>query len=188
MRYATAAILAAGIAACSPQTDAPAEETSESVDATETVAAAEFPTAEAIESWLKTNYSEALEGGGALMYRSANVDLDGDGSSESLVYVAGPYFCGTGGCPLVVLTMGENDFRVVTQTSITQLPVGVLESSNNGWRDIWVTTSGGGAPNEVKKLSFDGTSYPENPTVAPAETISAPGQVLIEEGELKRIN
>jgi hypothetical protein len=75
----------------------------------------------------------------------------------------------------------------ISELSVTQLPIGVLETSTNGWRDLWVTVAGGGLPVATKKLMFDGKGYPANPTVAPAVAIDKPGLVVIADGELTPI-
>ncbi|PZO01292.1 MAG: hypothetical protein DCF29_15740, partial [Alphaproteobacteria bacterium] len=107
---------------------------------------------------------------GALTYAQAPVDLNGDGSDEVLAYVMGPMVCGSGGCNLYVLAQqGEGEgWRVVTRTSVTQTPVGVLTTSTNGWRDLAVSIGGGGAEAGWVRLTYDGRTYPTNPTAPPA--------------------
>ncbi|WP_374600234.1 hypothetical protein [Brevundimonas sp.] len=109
---------------------------------------------------------------GALTYAHASVDLNGDGSDEVLAYVMGPMVCGSGGCNLYVLAPegedGGEGWRVVTRTSVTQTPVGVLTTSTNGWRDLAVSIGGGGAQAGWVRLTYDGRTYPTNPTAPPA--------------------
>lgn len=106
--------------------------------------------------------------GGELRYAWAPVDLNGDGTQEALAYVVGPMACGSGGCSLYVLAPDAADWRVVTRTTVTQTPIGVLSASTNGWRDLAVSVRGGGAPAGGVRLAFDGRGYPTNPTTAPA--------------------
>jgi hypothetical protein len=105
---------------------------------------------------------------GALTYAQASVDLNGDGSDEVLAYVIGPMVCGSGGCNLYVLAREGAGWRVVTRTSVTQTPVGVLTTSTNGWRDLAVSIGGGGVEAGWVRLTYDGRTYPTNPTVPPA--------------------
>lgn len=109
---------------------------------------------------------------GALTYAQAPIDLNGDGSDEVLAYVMGPMVCGSGGCNLYVLARegedGGEGWRVVTRTSVTQTPVGVLTTSTNGWRDLAVSIGGGGAQAGWVRLTYDGRTYPTNPTASPA--------------------
>lgn len=109
---------------------------------------------------------------GPLTYAFAPVDLNGDGTDEGLAYVMGPMVCGSGGCNLYVLVPqgedGGEGWRVVTRTSVTRTPVGVLTTSTNGWRDLAVSIGGGGAEAGWVRLTYDGRTYPTNPTAPPA--------------------
>jgi hypothetical protein len=75
----------------------------------------------------------------------------------------------------------KSSFRVVSKTTITQLPIRLLDSSTNGWRDISVVVHGGGIMEpQAMRLVFDGNSYPGNPTIPPAALLSKPsGTILI---------
>lgn len=175
LRPALAALTLA-LAACSPGQEAE-EATGSDVPgpplAPPPTFAAEFDTAQ----WLADNYADM----GPIAYREGRADLDGDGTMEFLVYLRGPMVCGSGGCPLLVLRAEPEGASVILETSVTQLPVGVLDTSTNGMRDLWVTTAGGGAPSAIRKLSWSGTAYPTNPTVA--EEIDEAGTVIIDEGD-----
>jgi hypothetical protein len=111
----------------------------------------------------------ALEGDFDARYFDARVDLDGDGRDEVLAYVAGPMVCGTGGCPLFVFTPEGGAYKPVARISIVQVPVRVSTQVTLGWRDLVVGIAGGGIPAGNAVLRFDGTTYPSNPTVPPAE-------------------
>jgi hypothetical protein len=114
-------------------------------------------------------------------YKLASYDLDGDGRPEALVYADGDQDCGSGGCDLYVLTRAGASWRVVVSTSVMRPPIRVLPTSSHGWRDLSVFVAGGGIlPGHAVRLRFDGTTYPSNPTVPPAEPIRHPGgHVLI---------
>lgn len=47
-----------------------------------------------------------------------------------------------------------------------------------------MTVGGGGIPSGLRRLRFDGESYPDNPTVAPAEAVDDIGTVVVGEGAL----
>ena len=115
-------------------------------------------------------------------YKRANADLNGDGRDEVFLYVTDPFYCGSGGCRLVILSPGRAGYRVVMQTTITQLPIRLLATSTRGWRDVGVTVQGGGIMRPyTARLRFDGRRYPSNPTVLPAVPLSRPsGRVLID--------
>lgn len=111
----------------------------------------------------------ALEGDYDARYFDAGIDLDGDGKDEVIAYVAGPMVCGTGGCPLFVFRQGEDGYELVARMSVVQVPVRVSSQRTHGWRDLVVAVAGGGVPAGNAVLKFDGTTYPSNPTVPPAE-------------------
>ena len=167
------ALSALAVAACSPP-DVTDTKSRTTVPGTDT------PAPFAAQTWVRDNFAKD----GPVTFREGRADLDGDGSDELLIYTGGAMVCGSGGCPLSVLRLTADGPEVLAQTTVTQLPVGVLDTSTNGMRDIWVTTVGGGAPEQTRKLSFDGKSYPKNPTMTPAETIEAPGTVVIALGEM----
>ena len=168
------AALALTLAACSPgQSEDAASADAPGPPAPPPTFVDAFDTAQ----WLADNYADM----GPIGYREGHADLDGDGTKEFLVYLRGPMVCGSGGCPLLVLRAEPDGASVILETSVTQLPLGVLETSTNGMRDLWVTTAGGGAPSAIRKLSWSGTAYPTNPTVA--EEIEEAGTVIIDEGD-----
>jgi hypothetical protein len=88
---------------------------------------------------------------------------------EVIVYLSGRGWCGSGGCVMLILAPEGETYRVVTKTTVTRLPIRVLTTKSNGWHDISVEVAGGGIqPGYEAELSFDGKSYPSNPTVTPA--------------------
>ena len=142
--------------------------------------------ADPVAGWLAGHFSQDVNGDtGQLLYASARADLDGDGTDEVLAYVGGPMMCGTGGCNLVVLKRDGDGYREVGELSVVQLPVGVLKSKTNGWRDLAVSVSGGGRPADIMRVPFDGKAYASNPTTSPAEPVDTIGKVLIEDQPLK---
>ena len=100
-------------------------------------------------------------------------DLNGDGRAEALVQLVGPFWCGTGGCGLDIYTPERNGWRRVADISVTQAPIRVLDTRSHGWRDIGVFVQGGGIIHGYEaRLSFNGRSYPDNPTVPPARRVA----------------
>jgi hypothetical protein len=114
-------------------------------------------------------------------YERADADLNGDGRSETFVYVTDRGYCGSGGCVLFVLSPHKDSFRVVLRSTVTHLPIRLLPTSTRGWRDVGVTVAGGGIIQPyTARLRFDGRRYPSNPTVLPAIPLKRPaGKVLI---------
>ncbi len=122
-------------------------------------------------------------------YYSAFVDLRDDGSKEAVVYVTGADYCGSGGCTLLILVPEGASYRIITRTTVTQLPVRVLATKSNGWHDLAVYVYGGGIQRGYEaRLPFDGTTYPSNPTMPPAERLGSDvtGTVLVPSTILRR--
>ena len=113
---------------------------------------------------------------------TAETDLDADGMNEFIVYVSGQQHCGSGGCRVLVVNAHQGAWRTVMDASVSRLPIRLLDTSSNGWRDLGVTTGGGGQGPGLARMRFNGTSYPDNPTAPPAEDAQAgEGTVLIAE-------
>lgn len=125
----------------------------------------------------------ALGGDWEAYFFSALADLNGDGAREAIVYVAGPMVCGTGGCTVLIFAAGPDGYQLVSRLSVVQPPVRLAPRSTNGWRDLVVGIGGGGLAAGNVELKFDGTSYPTNPTLPPAEPVTdlAGAEVLIPE-------
>lgn len=155
----------------------------------ETEGATEAAVQQTPEDWIKANYKDAVTSDlGKLQYATAEVDLDGDGTPEVLAYLGGPMFCGTGGCNLVVLKRDGEGFRKMGETSVVQLPVGVLDTKSHGWRDLAVSVSGGGMSEGISRLRFNGTAYPENASAEVSTETASVGQKLITDEALKPLD
>lgn len=73
---------------------------------------------------------------------------------------------------MLILDSDGASYKLVTQTTVTRLPVRILNSKSNGWHDLSVVVAGGGIqPGYEALLSFDGKTYPTNPTVPPARPL-----------------
>jgi hypothetical protein len=96
------------------------------------------------------------------------VDLKGDGKQEAIVYITGRSWCGSGGCPTLILAPAGPSYRIVSKILITRPPIRVLTSTSNGWHS---------------------KTYPLNPSVPPARrlTENTAGEIVVrpsEEGTL----
>lgn len=167
LSVALAPVLALALTACG-QAETPEPATPAAPPATAAAVATPPATSQAAPAGLETALRGLHADDGALTYAHASVDLNGDGSDEVLAYVMGPMVCGSGGCNLYVLAREGEGWRVVTRTSVTQTPVGVLTTSTAGWRDLAVSIGGGGAEAGWVRLTYDGRTYPTNPTAPPA--------------------
>jgi hypothetical protein len=118
----------------------------------------------------------------ATRYVAAVVHLRDDNSQQVIVYLMGRAWCGSSGCTTVLLVPSHSSYRVLTEFSIVRLPIRVLDTRSHGWNDLGVWVQGGGIqPGYEARLSFDGKEYPSNPTVPPAQPITATveGKVVV---------
>jgi len=86
-------------------------------------------------------------------------DLNGDGINEYLVSFSSPYFCGSGGCNLLIL---DKNFNLITNFTLTRPPVLVDLKTTNGWNDIILWSNG---DYHRMKFNLKDKSYPSNPSV-----------------------
>jgi len=121
-------------------------------------------------------------------YVIARADLNGDGRPEALVYLLSSAYCGTGGCNLLILTPAGRSWRKVAELTIVNPPIRLLGSASHGWRDLAVRVAGGGSRAHEALLTFNGRSYPANPSMPPARALrrAVPGRVLISDGDRGR--
>lgn len=113
-------------------------------------------------------------------YTATFVDLNGDGRSEAVVLVSGQYWCGTGGCPLWVLTPRNRSWSMVTQAPIVRAPIRLLPSRSRGWSDLSaMLRSDGTRPLYEARLSVNGHL---NPTITPLARPSL-GPVILSESD-----
>lgn len=101
-------------------------------------------------------------------YLASFVDLRDDGAQEAMVYLTNDGWCGSGGCTTLILSPEGSSYHVIAKIPIVQLPIRVLPTKSHGWRDISVLVEGGGEPSYEAKLSFDGKTYPSNPSMPPS--------------------
>ena len=102
-------------------------------------------------SYGKTDYLEAWR------------DFNGDQIKDVVVLLQGKEWCGSGGCTMLIYhTKNDHSLSLITKTTVTNTPIYQLSSTQNGWSDLSVYSKGIGQV----KLSFDGESYPTNPSLA----------------------
>jgi hypothetical protein len=124
------------------------------------------PDASALETAI-AQYAVGAGGDPSTPYRHHLADLDGEGAPEALVLLEDAFFCGNGGCTMVVFRYhpATETYNEVSTTYLVNPPVRVGASRTNGWRDLLLPL-----PNTVEPaagvLRFDGQRYPEEPEEA----------------------
>ncbi len=92
-------------------------------------------------------------------FQYQTTDLNGDGINEYFVSFLSPYFCGSGGCNLLVL---DNKFNLITNFTLTNPPILIDLKATSGWDDIILWSNG-----DYHRMKFNSkkNSYPTNPSV-----------------------
>ena len=84
------------------------------------------------------------------------VDLNNNGSDEIFVNFGTSYFCGSGGCTVLLLS---DKLELITKFSPTQA-LFIGKELENGWVTLHTRADG-----EWKKLIYEDGTYPSNPTL-----------------------
>ena len=93
-------------------------------------------------------------------YFRAFKDLNGDRRDEAIVYLMGDWWCGSGGCPTLILAPIDGSFVVISNILATRPPILVLRSTSHGWRNLGVFVQGGGIMQGYEtEVQFDGRRY-----------------------------
>jgi hypothetical protein len=101
-------------------------------------------------------------------HQTAEIDLNDDGRQDALVLLENPiYFCGTGGCTMLVFKGTKSGFEFVSRSSLIRGPVLVSETKTHGWRDLIMEVSGGGVAPKQVACKYTGSQYPLNPSTLP---------------------
>lgn len=163
-------------------TPAPAPEPVAATAATKADAALE----DAIRAAFPDYRAAAVDGLPTARYLASRRDLNGDGADEVIVYLMGPFFCGTGGCSLLVFAQGENGYKEIANAGTARPPVSIVKAGMNGYADLWYEQSGGGGPTEYVQLAFQDGRYgalsraPANEV--PASEVVIPGDADYTQG------
>ncbi|RUS46854.1 hypothetical protein [Cohnella sp. AR92] len=120
----------------------------------------------ALEAAIAAAYGMTAEDQGSYAYN--RLDLNGDGSPETIVFLSGSTFCGSGGCSAAIFRTEDGNYRLLSKLTLVHTPIIVGNTMTNGYRDLIVIISGGGIQEPVYKiLKFNGINYPSNPTIEP---------------------
>ena len=90
-------------------------------------------------------------------FQLEKIDLNNDGKEELFVNLSSIYFCGTGGCTVLLL---DDQLRPITEFTVTQTPIYVEETIENRWKVLMVQSEG-----NWRKLIYKDGSYPSNPSL-----------------------
>lgn len=94
------------------------------------------------------------------------IDLNNDGNKEIFINLKSPYFCGSGGCTVLLLS---DKLNLISKFTVTNTPIFAEPTVKNGWKVLSIKSSG-----EWKELIYADGKYPENPTVLKKASYDAP--------------
>lgn len=109
-------------------------------------------------SYLKSNDLESINPN-QRTFKYAEFDLNNDSENEIFVHLNSSYFCGSGGCTILLLS---HDLKLITEFTVSNPPILVDNQIENGWKSIYIQSA-----NEWRKLQFQNHTYPLNPSMAP---------------------
>ena len=84
-------------------------------------------------------------------------DLNGDSKKEIFIGLTGPYFCGSGGCSIMLV---DNQGNEITNFTVSEYPVVIDNNKSKEWNDLFILSNG-----KYHIMKFDGKKYPSNPSV-----------------------
>lgn len=96
-------------------------------------------------------------------------DLNGDSKKEIFVGLRGSYFCGSGGCTVLLLDYQGN---LIDRFTVVDYPIVIDNQKTNDWDNLFMLSGG-----EFHLMKFDGRKYPQNPSTQPVVT-AAPASTL----------
>jgi hypothetical protein len=142
------------------------------------------PDAEALDRAVRRYVLPFTADPDATDWKARRVHLNDDDHLDALVYVAGPDWCGSGGCTLLVFEAVAGPdaevlgaFRPAAEVSLVSGPVLVTGGGPDAWRDLVVTDAAG----TLRLLRFDGESYPGSPDAGVAVSDLPDGDLLFAE-------
>ncbi|MBP7370200.1 MAG: hypothetical protein KA902_02055 [Arenimonas sp.] len=119
-------------------------------------------------------------------YTVVRTDLNGDGKNEVFVYLMGGFFCGSGGCNLLVFSQGMDGYSLLANISTSDPPIIVADTQSNGYSDFWRMQSVGAGSSEyvqhiyqdgkyIEKSRMPASNSPMGKKILPADTDFASG-------------
>jgi hypothetical protein len=106
-----------------------------------------------------------------IRYLKGSADLNSDGNAEHIVLMQDRFFCGSGGCMGFLF---DNNGKVINRMSVAKTPVVLADSYSHGWQDFMVWSNG-----SYRLMSYNGETYPSNPSLEPAVNRDATTQAAI---------
>jgi len=107
------------------------------------------------EDYLKSDINILMEND--RKFQLAEVDLNNDGKKEIFINFMTPYFCGSGGCNILLL---DSNFNVITKFTVMQIPLFLQKETTNNWKNLLIRSG-----EDFRQLVYKNGKYPSNPSV-----------------------
>ncbi len=90
-------------------------------------------------------------------FNLSQIDLNNDGKKEIFINFFTPYFCGSGGCTLLLL---DSDLKLINRFTVMRTPITIDSKTEDGWKVLWLQDG-----NSWKMLTPKNGKYPSNPSI-----------------------
>lgn len=84
-------------------------------------------------------------------------NINEEPKNEIFVGLTGPYFCGSGGCTVLLL---NPEGELITKFTVTEYPLLIADTFTMGWKDLILHSQG-----KDHLMKFNGKAYPSNPSI-----------------------
>lgn len=101
-------------------------------------------------------------------FQFQTIDLNNDGKQEVFINFTGSYFCGTGGCTLLLL---DSNRKLITKFTVSRPPIMVEPHTGKEWAKLMIKDN-----NVWKELKYNNGKYPGNPSILPKSISNAPSE------------
>lgn len=109
-----------------------------------------------LASMYKEDLSKKLIDSRSRKFKLFEYNINENPKKEIFVGLTGPYFCGSGGCTMLLLTP-EGD--LINKFTVVTYPISVGNTSTKGWKDLILHSNG-----QDHLMKFNGKAYPGNPS------------------------
>lgn len=108
-----------------------------------------------LENWVKNYIKENGDEDSETTYTFSKVELNNE-TITYLVNIEGEYWCGTGGCPVLLVGKNNGIFKLINNFSPIQ-EIKVSEKVVNGWKELHIVIGDGGS-SENQTYVYDSKS------------------------------
>ncbi len=112
-----------------------------------------------LREYYKKDIASGLLDSTSRRFMLAEQDLNDDGKNEIFLGLSGSYFCGSGGCTVLLLSSEQ---KLNTSFTVVNYPIFIAQSTTHQWKDLLIKSNG-----KLHIIKFTGVKYPANPSVQP---------------------